>query len=82
MNKTTYDRAMEKGMEIGLSQGLSQGLEQGLQISLLRFGRKRFGNVPPEVESRLLEIHDVPKLEVLSDRIAEVRSWDELLGSI
>jgi hypothetical protein len=48
---------------------------------LLRMGRKRFGEPPPEIEQELLQIWDEERLDQMSDRILEVNSWQELLAT-
>jgi hypothetical protein len=66
MNKTTFEKGMEKGV----------------QDTLLRIGAKRFKQAPSkEFESRIRSIKDIERLEELTDRVMDAGSWDELLGS-
>jgi hypothetical protein len=63
-----------------LSEGRVEGRIQEAQAILLRQGNTRFG--PPSTEARatLEGITSVERLEMLSDRILKVESWDELLA--
>jgi hypothetical protein len=64
MNKTTYEKGMEKAF----------------QISLIRQGKKKFGPPSPEIQMRLQSILDLSLLEDLTERILDVHSWEELLN--
>lgn len=66
MNKTTFEKGMEKGI-------------QALQNTLVMQGKMRFGQVPDELESRIRSISEINRLESLLGRILVVQSWDELL---
>jgi predicted transposase YdaD len=74
---TTYQAILEEGREKGLSQGLSQGLRRTLH----RLGSKKFGPPTPEVATELQRVNDVARLELLTDRILDVTSWDELFST-
>jgi hypothetical protein len=67
MNKTVYE------------QGLEKGIEKGLQDTLLRQGTKLLGAPSRDLETRIRAIHDVSRLEELTDGILDASSWDELL---
>jgi hypothetical protein len=67
MNKTTYEKGIEKGTQNTL-----------LKV-LLRLGTKQFGSPSPELESHVRAIHDLTRLDELIDRISKARSWDDLL---
>jgi hypothetical protein len=47
---------------------------------LLRMGRKVLGPLPFEIAEQLNVISDISRLQVLVDRLLEVRSWQELLA--
>ena len=64
-----------------LAKGRSQGLSQGLRTTLIRQGTKRFGAPNESVSAELLRISDPSQLEVLSDRILDATSWDDLLAA-
>jgi hypothetical protein len=59
-----------------------QGIEKGLQNSLLRLGQRRFGPASKEIELRIRSIHDVDRLEALTDRILDAQNWDEFLAGM
>jgi len=67
MNKTTYEKGIEKGTQNTL-----------LRL-LLRLGTKQFGSPSPELEEQVRAIHDLTRLDELIDRIQKAQSWDDLL---
>ncbi len=74
---TTYQAILEEGREKGLSQGLSQGLRR----ILLRLGSKKFGTPTPSVATELQRVTELARLELLTDRILDATSWDELFST-
>jgi predicted transposase YdaD len=77
MNKTTYDRGLEKGRE----EGREEGIREGLQLSLLDLGSLKFGPPSTDTESRIKSIHEVNRLKDFSKRILTAQSWDDLLNA-
>jgi hypothetical protein len=67
MNQTVYEKGIEKG------------LQKGLQNALLRIGGKQFGVASSDVETRIRAIHNVERLEALTERVLDAQNWDELL---
>jgi hypothetical protein len=67
MNKTTYEKGIEKGTQNTL-----------LRL-LLRLGTKQFGSPSSELESQVRAIQDLTRLDELIDRIQKAQSWDDLL---
>ncbi|MCE9530775.1 MAG: DUF4351 domain-containing protein [Planctomycetes bacterium] len=65
MNKTTYEK----------------GQENALEQAVLRSGKKKFGPIPTEIESRIRSIKDPAMLGELIERVHDVQSWEELLAS-
>jgi hypothetical protein len=64
-----------------LQQGVSQGSIRSLRDTVLRQGTKRFGG--PDAENRaILDRADSDQLQLLTDRIFDVKSWQELLEGI
>ncbi|MEH2090832.1 Rpn family recombination-promoting nuclease/putative transposase [Nostoc sp.] len=59
-------------------RGIQLGLQQGVQRQLIRVLRRRFGEIPHEVEARL-ESESVEKLENLMDSAIAVSSLDEFM---
>ncbi|MBW4452841.1 MAG: Rpn family recombination-promoting nuclease/putative transposase [Nostoc indistinguendum CM1-VF10] len=62
-------------------RGIQLGLQQGVQRQLIRVLRRRFGEIPHEVEARL-EGESVERLENLMDSAIAVNSLDEFLTII
>jgi hypothetical protein len=80
MNKTTFEKGIERGFEKGVETGIEKGREQELQRSLLQIGRRRMGPPPASIESRIRAIDDLPWLEALNDSVWDTTSWEQLLG--
>ncbi|MBN4006074.1 MAG: DUF4351 domain-containing protein [Nostoc sp. LPT] len=59
-------------------RGIQQGLQQGARQQLIRVLRRRFGEIPHEVEVRF-EGESVEKLESLMDSAIGVSSLDEFV---
>ncbi len=60
---------------------LRRGEVRALRQTLLRQGRKRFGDPSPETEAALGAIEDRERLERLTERLLDVATWDELLAT-
>ncbi len=83
-------RGLERGLEQGLERGLEQGFERGVRhermLMLMRFLRRRFGELPLSLEERLglfsadeldvlLDVaFDAQDLETVKARVAEMAS--------
>jgi hypothetical protein len=67
-------------VEEGRRKGLQEGQAREARRIILRLGRKRLGAVDETVEAKLNAIVDLERLEALTERIAQVSSWDELLN--
>ena len=80
----TYQAILEEGVEKGLEKGREEGRVEGrveeLHRTLLRQGRKRFGEPDEATRRTICGIDDVERLEDLSDRLLDVSSWGELLA--
>jgi hypothetical protein len=59
---------------------LDEGEVRGLQHTLLRQGRKRFGEPEEAVRQSLLGITDLERLTRLTEGLLELSSWQELLA--
>ena len=70
-----YDYLQEKGV----AKGMEIGRTQGAREMVLRVGTKRFGEASEAVQNALAE-SDFERLQVFVERLAEVESWEELLG--
>ena len=72
----TYQAILDEGRE----EGLVKGRIQALHHTLLRQGRKRFGEPDEATRQALLAITDADRLDLLSERLLDVGSWQELLA--
>ena len=69
-----------KGRAEGEAKGRAEGEAEGIAETLLRIGRKMLGPPDERVRATILAITDRGRLSELSDRIAEVSTWEELLA--
>jgi predicted transposase YdaD len=88
---TLTNEWIEEGIEKGIVQGIEQGFEKGIEKGIekgkvdaergmiLRLGTKRFGE-PDAAIRAALDAAELPRLEILVDRLLEVESWSELLA--
>jgi hypothetical protein len=74
---TTYQAIIRKGEE----RGLQRGALLEARKTLLRLGRKRFGEPPLETAAVLEAINDLERLERMSERLLDVTTWDDLLAT-
>jgi hypothetical protein len=65
----------------GEAKGEAKGEMNGSRSTLLRLGRKRFGEPKAEVVQALEAISSTETLQQLAVRVLEVESWKELLAS-
>ena len=84
----TYQKILREGLAKGLVEGRAEGrvegrvegLVEGERRILRRQGTRRFGKPDTHIEAALDAIADLERLEQLSDRVLEVKTWDELLA--
>jgi hypothetical protein len=70
---------VEKGRLEGQQEGIKEGrLEEALRL-LLKFGKKRLGEPPAEVQTIYAKITDPDVFEDLTDRLENAKSWQEML---
>ena len=62
------------------SMGCAEGRIEEAQGMLLRQGRKRFGPPDARVQRSIEAIGNLERLEMLSERLLDVSTWDELLA--
>ena len=67
-----------KGEAKGEARGEAKGEAKGLKNTLIRQGRKRFGLPSQEILSTIQAIVDLDRLESLTERILDAKSWQEL----
>ncbi len=76
---TTYEeRGIQKGIQQGIVQGVQQGIVQGQRRTLLLMMRRKFGNLPDSVQSRVESITDSNELDSLSERLIAAATLDEM----
>jgi hypothetical protein len=63
------------------AEGKAEGEMQGSLVTLLRVGRKRFGEPEPDVIQALEAISSAETLQQMAVRLLEVESWKELFIS-
>ncbi|MEO6810272.1 MAG: DUF4351 domain-containing protein [Isosphaeraceae bacterium] len=87
-DSVTYQAILAEGEAKGEARGKVEGeargkargkVEEAVRI-LLRLGRKRFGDPSPEVVAAVKTTTDVDRIEVLTDRVLDVSSWEDLFA--
>jgi predicted transposase YdaD len=63
-----------------LREGRVEGRVEEARRILRRQGTRRFGTPDAPIDDALDAIADLERLEQLSDRILDVKTWDELLA--
>jgi hypothetical protein len=58
---------------------VDEAYEDHARQTVLRLGRKRFGEPAPEIELELRKIEDLPRLDRMTLRVLDASSWSELL---
>ena len=72
--------ARKEGIEIGREEGIGIGREEGMRILVKRQIRRKFGEVPPEVQTQIEQL-SLEKLDILGDEIfdlaiiADLENW-------
>jgi predicted transposase YdaD len=74
---STYQYILEEGRV----EGRIEGRAQEARRILLRQGRKQFGAPDAAVQAALEAITDLDRLERMSERLLEVRTWQDLLAT-
>ncbi len=64
-----------------LEEGRAEGRVEALQKTVLRLARRRFGEPDVQTVTSVTTIHDVDRLERLTDQLLNVSSWQELLDT-
>jgi predicted transposase YdaD len=78
---TAYQTILEEGRAEGLSQGEAKGRTEEARKLLLKLGRKRLGEPDATVEAAVKAIQDLDRLELLAERVMEVKNWQDLLAT-
>ena len=73
----TYMAILDEGRE----EGREEGRLDEVKKMIVRLGQKSLGTPDENVKTTLEAITDLDHLEALVDRIAEVKSWQELLAT-
>ena len=72
---------MEKGRAEGMEKGMEKGQAKGIQLTLLRLGRRQFGEPDSATVDALRAITDLERLGRLSDALRSATSWTDLLAT-
>ena len=64
-----------------LKKGEAKGRADHARTILTRHGTEKFGPPNEQAKARISAIADTDRLDELVDRVLDVASWDELLGS-
>jgi predicted transposase YdaD len=78
--KEGREEGREKGREEGRIEGQKVGQIAEAQKLLVRLGRMRFGRLDKATRTRIESIHDLERLERLSERLFTASNWDEFLA--
>jgi predicted transposase YdaD len=78
---SVYQAIYARGYALGYAKGYHRGRVKGRRESLLRLGRKKWGEPDERVLAQIAAIDDLDRLGLLIDRIfdASASSWDELV---
>uniref|UniRef100_UPI00260E8CB2 DUF4351 domain-containing protein n=1 Tax=uncultured Thermosynechococcus sp. TaxID=436945 RepID=UPI00260E8CB2 len=74
-----YAEGRQEGLQAGREEGLQQGLQQGEAAVVLRQLRRRFGNVPCELEEEIQQL-SVAQLEALAEALLDFTDLGELVS--
>ena len=61
---------------------LEEGEVRGVRWAILRLGRQRFSAPADESLKTLQDINDLERLELISDRVLDVSTWQDLLATL
>ena len=61
------EKGLEEGIEKGREEGIKEGEEKGALLMLLRFLRRKFGEIPADLVSRIESLHNPEQLEAVMD---------------
>ncbi len=73
---STYQAILAEGR----TEGLEEGREEEARTLLLRLGRKRLGQPSRRISSAIKSMTDLQRIEQLTERLLDVKTWDELLN--
>ena len=77
---STAERLRREGMAKGIEKGMATGDRKGRAATLQRLLERRFGPLPPTLESRLRDA-TVADLERWADRILDAGTLDEVFAA-
>jgi hypothetical protein len=60
---------------------IEEGGIEALQRTLLRLGRKKFGQPDEAITAAIKSINDLGRLERMAERLLDVSSWPDLLAT-
>jgi predicted transposase YdaD len=74
-----FTQGEAKGEERGEARGEAKGRVEEARLTILRQGRKKFGQPEEGVRTMVDAIDDIDQLDSLLERILDASSWNELL---
>ena len=78
---STYQAILSEGEARGKSIGEIVGRVEEARKTILTLGRKRFGELSAHQQAFLDALSDVDALDAIINRLLDVETWDELIGS-
>ena len=85
----TYQALLSERMEKGMAKGMEKGMAIGIAIGRLRYARKlllhrgsrKLGKPDLATAAMLESLMELIYIEELIERVQDVNSWQELLGT-
>jgi len=71
-----------KGRAEGEAKGRAEGAVEEARLALLRVGRKKLGEPDERVLSRLADLGDLERLNLLLEGVLDAACWDDLLAGL
>ncbi|MEB3341625.1 Rpn family recombination-promoting nuclease/putative transposase [Okeania sp.] len=78
-NKGQISLAIKEGIEIGREEGIGIGREEGIGILVKRQIIRKFGEIPPEVQTQIEQL-SWEKLDILGDEIFDLATIADLVN--
>ena len=73
-----WTAGLEEGRTAGLAEGRKEGKIQQCRDLLLLLLPKKFGSIPPELESRIRGYADLDRMNEILARLLEFQDWQEI----
>lgn len=76
--KVILDESFDKGKLEGLVEGLAKGKLEGLKEKLKLLLYKKLGQLPKEIENKIIECQEIEIIDNILDNIFSITSFDDL----